>query len=680
MDRAKQKNNGWPIVALGDVMIESRQPHVVQRDQSYPNFGIYSFGRGVFPKPPIDGMATSASTLYRACAGQFVYSRLFAFEGAYGVVPAELDGFFVSNEFPLFDCKPDRLLPEYLRRYLSVRHAWEAIATASTGMGHRRQRVQPEQFLKFAIPLPPIEEQQRIVARIEALAARVGEARGLRAECGKSSDSVYASARDELFAGLKCSRRAIGDSFDLLNGRAFKPDEWESVGRKIVRIQNLKYPEAQYNFFSGHVDCKHIVRDGDVLFAWSGQVVSLGAHIWRGEDAILNQHIFNVRARAEMLPEFVKEGFNALVDEMKGQVRGLEMFHIRKREVDALLFPMATVTEQRRIVAYLDGLSAKVESLKSLQRQSAAELDALLPSILDKAFRGELLATNSTISVPASPPAQPRKHFSDLADLVVHAYFDVRDGWSTEYLLSSPDLSRRFIDRCAALGAQRTPRDLLAALINARRAGALKGSEKARKFSIQRDQMDLFSFASEMAFRCIQDRLQAEQQRDLTVDAMLTNPAIAEEFDQFAARLAPGYGPLQFRWTTITLRKERRFCDARKPMPLFEDLGRADDVRVAKLADNEGVYWATVEGKPLFVAVADNLRAQIDRLLEGTKKRITPEWMADEIVGMPCLHVLSMPKCTVVEREIMRARVLREDFARLNFLGGPLFVTARPGR
>jgi len=46
--------------------------------------------------------------------------------------------------------------------------------------------------------------------------------------------------------------------------------------------------------------------------------------------------------------------------------------------------------EQRRIVAHLDALQAKVDSLKALQAQTAAELDALLPSVLDKAFKGEL--------------------------------------------------------------------------------------------------------------------------------------------------------------------------------------------------------------------------------------------------------------------------------------------------
>jgi type I restriction enzyme S subunit len=51
---------------------------------------------------------------------------------------------------------------------------------------------------------------------------------------------------------------------------------------------------------------------------------------------------------------------------------------------------MAAKREQRRIVAYLDGLQAKVNALSELQSQTQDELDALLSSVLERAFKGEL--------------------------------------------------------------------------------------------------------------------------------------------------------------------------------------------------------------------------------------------------------------------------------------------------
>ncbi len=58
------------------------------------------------------------------------------------------------------------------------------------------------------------------------------------------------------------------------------------------------------------------------------------------------------------------------------------------RETDIAIPPLS---EQRRIVAYFDALQAKVDALRRLQTETGAELDALLPSILDKAFKGELI-------------------------------------------------------------------------------------------------------------------------------------------------------------------------------------------------------------------------------------------------------------------------------------------------
>ncbi len=64
--------------------------------------------------------------------------------------------------------------------------------------------------------------------------------------------------------------------------------------------------------------------------------------------------------------------------------------NVNSRKLKALPIRLPPLTEQRRIVSCLDTFQAKVDSLKKLQKQTAAELDALLPSILDKAFKGEL--------------------------------------------------------------------------------------------------------------------------------------------------------------------------------------------------------------------------------------------------------------------------------------------------
>ena len=75
----------------------------------------------------------------------------------------------------------------------------------------------------------------------------------------------------------------IGDICELINGRAFKPSEWSETGLPIVRIQNLNKATATFNYFDGPIEDRHSVKDGDLLFAWSGTPgTSFGAHLWDG--------------------------------------------------------------------------------------------------------------------------------------------------------------------------------------------------------------------------------------------------------------------------------------------------------------------------------------------------------------------------------------------------------------
>ena len=70
---------------------------------------------------------------------------------------------------------------------------------------------------------------------------------------------------------------------EVINGRAFKSSEWREKGMPIIRIQNLRNKDAPFNYFGGDVEDKHLVNEGDLLFAWSGTPgTSFGAFIWHG--------------------------------------------------------------------------------------------------------------------------------------------------------------------------------------------------------------------------------------------------------------------------------------------------------------------------------------------------------------------------------------------------------------
>jgi type I restriction enzyme S subunit len=194
---ATKANRGWRRVQLGEIMEYVDDSHRVQADSTFPNLGIYSFGRGLFHKPPIDGALTSATTLRRVRKGQFIYSRLFAFEGAYGFVTDEFDGCFVSNEYPTFDCHPRQARAEFVAAYFKSPTVWKEAATGSKGLGDRRQRVQPEKILSHTIWLPPLEWQDQIAG----VQTQVDVLKKLQDETAVELGALLPSILDRAFSG-----------------------------------------------------------------------------------------------------------------------------------------------------------------------------------------------------------------------------------------------------------------------------------------------------------------------------------------------------------------------------------------------------------------------------------------------------------------------------------------------
>jgi len=197
MTEAARRADGWRQIPLSECLRLTDDCHRVEASKSYPNLGIFSFGRGLFEKPPIEGALTAARTLRRVRQGQFIYSRLFAFEGAYSGVPPEFGGYFVSNEYPTFDCDPDLVRIELLAGYFKSPEVWQQIAAGSKGLGHRRQRVQPTRLLEHLIWLPPMRWQERIAQVEERLDAVKGEQAKTQAEL----DALLPSVLDKAFKG-----------------------------------------------------------------------------------------------------------------------------------------------------------------------------------------------------------------------------------------------------------------------------------------------------------------------------------------------------------------------------------------------------------------------------------------------------------------------------------------------
>lgn len=198
---------------------------------------------------------------------------------------------------------------------------------------------------------------------------------------------------DELPIGWAQSK--IGNLCSLKNGRAFKPTEWTTSGLPIVRIQNLNNPKSSYNYFAGEPEPRYHLLGGELLFAWSGTPgTSFGAHVWRGGEAVLNQHIFRVDFDAENMDKrFFRYAINQKLDELIDVAHGgVGLRHVTKGTFEGTEIKVPPLAEQKRIADKLEAVLGRVDACRARLDRVPALLKRFRQSVLASATSGGLTA------------------------------------------------------------------------------------------------------------------------------------------------------------------------------------------------------------------------------------------------------------------------------------------------
>jgi type I restriction enzyme, S subunit len=202
----------WPRTPLGEILRRVERFEFRDDFVEYPFAGTYSFARGIFVGERKLGSSFSLPRVQRLRNGDFVYCKIMAWEGAFGLVPPEADGCVMSGAFVVYEVDRSQIEPKFLDYYFKIPANWKAIGAQSTGTNVRRQSLHPDQFENSSIPLPPLPEQRRIVARIEELAAKINEARGLRQKAKEEVEAFVTSLNASL-AGTQMKK--LGDILRL---------------------------------------------------------------------------------------------------------------------------------------------------------------------------------------------------------------------------------------------------------------------------------------------------------------------------------------------------------------------------------------------------------------------------------------------------------------------------------
>lgn len=384
----------WPMVPLGDIVQDLTAERLVNinSDDDVIDPTITSSTHLISVAAIQKGIAVKIRKRIRIMPGDLVFSRLHTQNGAFAYADRQ---YLSTSTFLPLSINENRIDRRFLFWMLHVR-----VPTLSASDTVGRETFKPNEILGLLISLPPLPEQKRIVSRLEELAAKVEEARGLRRKAMEEASIFWRNSASSIFEKLVESYplRTLDELVSLKGGGTpskANPFFWSGtvpwISPKDMKSRELRDSIDHISEEAIANSAVKLIEPGAVLVVVRGMILvhTFPSAILR-TTATINQDMKALIPCSALLPEFLNCMFWAynsrilkLVEKSTHDTRRLDISKLL-----ALKIGLPPLSEQRRIVGYLDALQAKMDDLKRLQAETSAELDAMLPSILDMAFKG----------------------------------------------------------------------------------------------------------------------------------------------------------------------------------------------------------------------------------------------------------------------------------------------------
>lgn len=382
-------NSRYPLVKMGQFLRLRKEFFTIDDAEEYQLVTVQLHTRGIRERSCLMGSEIKTKKQQRVKAGDLLVAEIDAKVGGYGIVPTELEGAIVSGHYFLYEIDRHQILPGYLNYYLQTGYPEQDLQQFVKGSVNYAA-IRSQHFFELEIPLPQLENQRRIVQRIEAIHQRINEIDALQ----EITEHRIKDAINSLISSVtgESDRKALKEIAPLIR-RSFKIDpecEYPELGIRSFGKGTFHKPSIRGDELNGKRLFK--IEPGDLLFsnvfAWEGAVAvaqpedqgRYGSHRFISREPVEGvasaDFLFYYFTTAEGIEQLGKASPGSAG---RNRTLGLKM-------LDEIKVPLPCYNKQMSIVS----ITKKFEELRKRQDQIRQENEGLFKSILDRAFTGTL--------------------------------------------------------------------------------------------------------------------------------------------------------------------------------------------------------------------------------------------------------------------------------------------------
>ena len=319
--------------------------------------------------------------------------------GKGGIVDGLLNGYGAgSTEFIVVRPDETKVTSEWIQLFLSqssFRHECKNHMTGSAG----QKRVPPKYIANHVIPVPPLDEQRRIVSCIEELFSELDNSVSTLLKT-KEQLKVYRQAvLKEAFDSINANSVCIQDECEIIVDCPHSTPKWTDHGLLCLRTTNFRrgYLDlTEPNYVSKDTFDKRnrrlIPLPGDVLYSREGAILGIACIIPSETYVCLGQRMMLLRVGKCLSNKYLMHFLNSprLTNFVSSVTGGSASPHVNVGDIKNFQIPLPDITQQNEVVEFIESRFSVCDSIERTVDTALQQAEAMRQSILKKAFEGEL--------------------------------------------------------------------------------------------------------------------------------------------------------------------------------------------------------------------------------------------------------------------------------------------------